>query len=630
LHSLKNKYDFIDMSKPVDLNGLHEESLPESENTSLFPDLTLPGLNGFHTTAPNNYEFRPQNIDDYSPEELLFQIPPGKTLKKGTDVKSIYINFLETELVKFFKHRNGFTGNSSTEPQPLEIQTLRDILKENKAIISGGFVLKSIKLFDDPKSIDIDIYVKKEDNINLNEKLSELFKSEGTITHLASTGSSKSSFLQKNGIHSVEKYHKGKSYYYAEMDIITTINNPIEVIKTFDLTFCQVWYDGEKIYAMHPDHETSKHGFLQKNYLDLYKAGNLVTKKRMLKYIKRGFSISIEDEGVITNVTDIIESNSSLDSTVTNTPNKSAKRYITGIHGKSKLPITDADLDLVVTAIAQVRYRDLAIATRLGGSTGAYKYVKKGEPGNFWVVKGGGKDAFSSVGGGPEQVKSESLTNDIYEAAGVRVPAHRLDGDKLILEYIDGFILRNYVDKPEFNSIKEDLCKHFVIDLLVSNYDVIGAEYDNVMIPSDGSKAVRIDNGAGLTFRAMGRFKTEFSGNVGKELDPTGLYRYRTISPTPLQDIFNGLTDQQIAKQILEQFTPEKIEKILSVIPEELPGLPTSDPPLMKDIIRERIEYMIIWANEPGHTPTNGGKRKTKKKQRRYARSELSGSISRR
>lgn len=555
-----------------------------------------------------------------------------------------YTEIIEKALLEYFK--DGFDKYNETLIKEVhkdfyltdddKLETIRNGFQENNAIISGGFMLKSIGLFKDPKSIDADIYVPAENGPEFKEEFSKLFAPTNSVKHEASNQPGVFSFLKKNGIKSVEKYSKEGPH--AEMDIVEVVKTPIEVVQNFDLTFCQIWYDGKTVYASFPEHIKNKSGFLQNDYVQMYMAGNQVTKKRMLKYINRGFQISIKfpngntkdvtedvkkNMGQVTNglVTNALVTNALV--TNINKPINTTRKKYNKKNPKSITEFFKEEIDLIVTKIEQKPLTNINRAKRLGGSTGAYLFVKKGEPGNFWVVKRGGKDKQSNFGGGLEQIKSESLTNDIYEAAGVRVPAHRLDGESLILEYINGFMLINEVGEPEFNSIKEDLCKHFVIDVLVANYDVIGAGYDNIMLPSDGSEAVRIDNGAGLTYRAMGRFKTEFDGSVGKELDKNGIYRSDTNQKTPIQTIFSDLTDQQIAKQILEQFTPEKKEKILSVIPEGLPGLPSSDPPLMKDIIRERIEYMIEWANEPQHKPINGGRRTKKKRSTKCKRRTL-------
>ena len=69
----------------------------------------------------------------------------------------------------------------------------------------------------------------------------------------------------------------------------------------------------------------------------------------------------------------------------------------------------------------------------LSGSTGAKLY--KNTTDKKWVIKKSEKGL-----GGFEQVKTESIVDDIYQALGIPVPKHILDipNKALILEYIDG------------------------------------------------------------------------------------------------------------------------------------------------------------------------------------------------
>jgi hypothetical protein len=79
----------------------------------------------------------------------------------------------------------------------------------------------------------------------------------------------------------VYKNEKGKTIQ------LIYINNFKKDIDRFDLSFCQIYYDGEKLYAKYPEQTLLREGFLVHP--------NKLTEKqknRIKKYSERGFSIS--------------------------------------------------------------------------------------------------------------------------------------------------------------------------------------------------------------------------------------------------------------------------------------------------------------------------------------------------
>ena len=67
-----------------------------------------------------------------------------------------------------------------------------------------------------------------------------------------------------------------------------------QVVTNFDLTICQIWYDGAHVYASHPQDIRDKRATLQSDYVVALMRGNPYIRKRLDKYMKRGFSISVE------------------------------------------------------------------------------------------------------------------------------------------------------------------------------------------------------------------------------------------------------------------------------------------------------------------------------------------------
>jgi hypothetical protein len=199
-----------------------------------------------------------------------------------------YIEPVQKALVQFFNPTISSNKNSKAF-----IDYLNSVLVANGAIISGGFILKAIGAFVDESSVDMDIYVSDKTSDYFVPIMQALFNPEKVVKHVQSETST---FFKKNGIKSVTKYAKTKPKY-MELDIVEVDSEsgrqPKDVVMNFDLTFCENWYDGKTVYMTYPEHVKTKHGSLEKHYLNLYYKGNPVLLKRMNKYIKRGFHLSI-------------------------------------------------------------------------------------------------------------------------------------------------------------------------------------------------------------------------------------------------------------------------------------------------------------------------------------------------
>jgi hypothetical protein len=220
-----------------------------------------------------------------------------------------YIPVVKEALIKFFKdgwNKSNKGLNTNTSKDQL-FKFINKILKENDAVISGGFILKAIGAFVDPKSVDIDIYVPTKNVVVLKKVMEKLFKFENVDIRIAQPESKHT----KDGILSVSKYSKGEpgTLKYAEMDIVEVSEGktPIDIIKNFDFSFCENWYDGEAVFMEYPEDVENKTGFLEKHYMDLLYEGDLVLFKRIQKYIARGFTISIkEDDSPPKNIADLV------------------------------------------------------------------------------------------------------------------------------------------------------------------------------------------------------------------------------------------------------------------------------------------------------------------------------------
>ena len=226
------------------------------------------------------------------------------------------VELVQKEIIKFFDHKD-----SELTPA-LENEIINFINRSlylSKAIISGGFILKSLDQYADAKSVDIDIYVPQKNADHFRSIMSAIFRPTKVVTHVQS--SLQNSFFKKNGIHSVTKYSR-EMPTYVEMDIVAVMDDrdPRDVVVNFDLSFCKNWYEStkvnneevrsEKVYMVDKEGVFNKKGMLGNNYLKLLYAGNPVLINRLKKYINRGFQISINNPKTkqVENITEDIKS----------------------------------------------------------------------------------------------------------------------------------------------------------------------------------------------------------------------------------------------------------------------------------------------------------------------------------
>lgn len=186
-----------------------------------------------------------------------------------------------------------------------------DLCKAHGAIVAGGyplsvvtgtnrlrpwdFVVERLEARGPFHNTDVDIYLP---NKNVVAFLAEFHKQVAPITNLDITHSSWycRSFLRMNKIRRIYRFRLGRGDNQLSFDIMAVRKSrtPQQVVANFDLTFCQVYYDGEKLFATDPDHIRTQRGFLQKDYVKLLFEGNRFLQQRMEKYHRRGFTITPE------------------------------------------------------------------------------------------------------------------------------------------------------------------------------------------------------------------------------------------------------------------------------------------------------------------------------------------------
>jgi hypothetical protein len=177
-----------------------------------------------------------------------------------------------------------------------KVPTIDQLLKDNGAVIAGGAVLLSIINDDNDKS-DIDIYIPCTSYRNFSTIVTTQIMPIAH-QHMYKASEYCRSFLRKNGIRSVHsiliKLDKKNQYLGVDLMAVRNRRNILSVVQNFDLTFCQIWFDGENVWSTHPEHIRNRSGILQQDYVPMMLSGNKFLKNRMEKYASRGFTITLD------------------------------------------------------------------------------------------------------------------------------------------------------------------------------------------------------------------------------------------------------------------------------------------------------------------------------------------------
>lgn len=192
--------------------------------------------------------------------------------------------------------------------------------------------------------------------------------------------------------------------------------------------------------------------------------------------------------------------------------------------------------------------------------------------GKQWVMKADLK---------PEHVRSEALADKLYRIAGLDTPASGIvetsEGPIKFSEFLDGgqTLAQWKAGKSaaEVQAMYDQLKDGFVADALLGNYDVAGLTFDNILVVN--GKAIRIDNGGALTFRAQGLKKANFGATVG-ELDSLRDAKINSVTA----EIFKGIDDAAIDKQIKALL--DKRADLLGAIEDAS----------LRDTIAKRLDYL--------------------------------------
>ena len=172
-------------------------------------------------------------------------------------------------------------------------------IKDSHALVAGGSVLRAYKQWYDSGDGDIDIYV----NINQAELLYDRLKKIGYSINVKNLAPAyDQSFFMKNNISArfrlINYERHMKLAKFIDIMLVPSEINLTTIVQNFDLTCCEIWFDGTIIRATNNDDILNSKGTLREEYRQsLLEYFNNFIIKRMKKYTERGFTITYECEG---------------------------------------------------------------------------------------------------------------------------------------------------------------------------------------------------------------------------------------------------------------------------------------------------------------------------------------------
>lgn len=161
-----------------------------------------------------------------------------------------------------------------------------------------------------------------------------------------------------------------------------------------------------------------------------------------------------------------------------------------------------------------------------------------------------------------DNAKNEVLAGKLYQLAGVEAP------DLAIVDY-NG---RPGIASKIIEGLTEDSASlragtvsnvgdNFAVDAWLANWDVVGLSYDNLLVK--GNRAIRVDTGGALRYRAQGGLKGAAWGDTVSELDTL---RDAGLNPQAAS-VFGNVTDDQIRAGVtrIARITDKQIDDLVGL-----------------------------------------------------------------
>ena len=175
------------------------------------------------------------------------------------------------------------------------------LINNTNSVICGAFILHSLSEFEDyhPESVHIHCTYNAALEINnflKDEKIVKTEKQNVYITEANNIPSEAEAFFFKIRIKAKLQYYIAHEHpHLYPMIKIYIVENVLESVKNFDLSFTQIWFDGNNLSATYEQKKIEKkRGKLNYEYVNLIFQLNPILIERINIYKKRGFEITYD------------------------------------------------------------------------------------------------------------------------------------------------------------------------------------------------------------------------------------------------------------------------------------------------------------------------------------------------
>lgn len=196
---------------------------------------------------------------------------------------------------------------------PTFFDIFRDMVKTTGALVAGGSVVCALV---DEEINDFDVYVHYSKAFDFIRQLMNVHKFFSRSWQVHTGSIYDESFFRRNHIllrvpllKRISRQRRDNRRYNhqvsqeIQIDVLVIPDAiPLEqVVTNFDLSFCETWWDGEKVRSEDADGVRLKHGTLKPDYWKcLFRDLNWFTVGRVRKYRRRGFRVDLCDNLEIT------------------------------------------------------------------------------------------------------------------------------------------------------------------------------------------------------------------------------------------------------------------------------------------------------------------------------------------
>lgn len=238
------------------------------------------------------------------------------------------------------------------------------------------------------------------------------------------------------------------------------------------------------------------------------------------------------------------------------TPTPAAVKSFNSLSDADKAPFLEK-IDKELAAIAAKKAADAAkvaagAETKIvgGNPPDPATLTKVGEqrgsnPGGTYLDTATGQKWYIKQPASADVARNEVLAGKLYELAGVEVPELHivmLDGKVSIAsKIVDGLAKADAATL----AAAPGTAAGFAVDAWLANWDVVGLSFDNLL--TLGSRAVRVDTGGALRYRAQGGLKGSVFGRSVTEIDSL---RDPSLN-RQAQQVFGRLTAAEIEDSVV-------------------------------------------------------------------------------